>query len=109
MAGLAALGASLELLGEFGAEALSRRILEVTDLACHRLKEIGAVILSDRSEAHKSGIVSFEIPGRDPQLLRRQCFAQKVLVSCRAGRLRISPHAYNNTDDIERLIDVLRS
>jgi cysteine desulfurase / selenocysteine lyase len=108
IAGLSALEASLELLGQFGMDAISSRVLEVTDLACQRLAEIGAVILSDRTPPHHSGIVSFELPGRDPHALRQKCFEQKVLLSCRAGRLRISPHAYNNAEDVERLIEALR-
>jgi cysteine desulfurase / selenocysteine lyase len=108
VAGLSALGASLELLGQFGMDAISARVLEITDLACRRLEEIGAVIHSDRTPAHRSGIVSFELPGRDPDLLRQQCVQQKVLLSCRAGRLRISPHAYNNAEDVDRLIEALR-
>lgn len=107
VAGLSALGASLELLAQFGMEAISTRVLEITGLACRRLEEIGAVILSDRTPAHGSGIVSFELPGRDPNLLRRQCVEREVLLSCRAGRLRISPHAYNNAEDVERLIAAL--
>lgn len=108
VAGLSALGASLELLERFGREAISERVGEISDLACRRLTEMGATILSDRTPAHRSGIVSFELPGRDPQAARRQCVERKVLLSCRAGRLRISPHAYNNAEDVERLIEALQ-
>jgi len=109
VAGLLALGASLELLARFGAQAISQRVLEITDLACGRLEKIGAAILSDRRPGNKSGIVSFEMPGRDPQALRKKCFDAHVLLSCRAGRLRISPHAYNDASDVERLIEALRN
>jgi selenocysteine lyase/cysteine desulfurase len=108
VAGLLALGASLELLARFGAQAISQRVLEITDLACERLEKIGAAILSDRRPGNKSGIVSFEMPGLDPYALRKKCFEQHVLLSCRAGRLRISPHAYNDASDVERLIEALR-
>jgi cysteine desulfurase / selenocysteine lyase len=106
--GLLALEASIELLRQFGAEAISRRVLELTDLAWQRLEQIGAVILSDPRPAHRSGIISFEIPGQDLVALQRRCMSQNVLLSCRAGRLRISPHAYNNASDIDRLIEALR-
>lgn len=106
-AGLIALGASLELLNRFGTAAISRRVLELTDLACRRLEEIGAVIHSDRRQAHKSGIVALELPGRDVEAIRRRCLERQVVLSCRGGRLRISPHAYNNAADIERLIEAL--
>ncbi|MEN6496901.1 MAG: aminotransferase class V-fold PLP-dependent enzyme [Thermoguttaceae bacterium] len=108
MVGLLALQASLELLGQFGPAALGERITQITDLACERLCQIGAVLHSRRCEGHKSGIVSFSFPGRDPQALRQQCLDQGVALSCRAGRLRISPHAYNNNDDLERLIAALK-
>jgi selenocysteine lyase/cysteine desulfurase len=109
VAGLTALGASLELLEQFGAEAISRRVLEVTELACRRLQEIGAVLCSDRREPHASGIVAFELPGCDLAAARQACLQRQVVLSCRAGRLRISPHAYNHASDVERLIDALES
>ena len=107
VAGLLALGASLGLLERFGQEAISRRVLEVTDLCCRRLEEHGAVVLSDRAPPHGSGIVVFELPGRDPVAVRRQCLQREVVLSCRAGRLRISPHAYNDPSDVDRLIEAL--
>ena len=108
VAALLALGASMELLARFGPAEISRRVLELTDLACRRLQSIGGVLHSDRSPEHRSGIVSFEIPGRDPQAVRRHCRQRDVVFCCRSGRLRISPHAYNNAGDIDRLIDALQ-
>jgi cysteine desulfurase/selenocysteine lyase len=113
MPGIMAFGASLDLLVGFGLasdrSAVAERILQLTDHACRRLSdELGAVIHSDRVDAGRSGIVSFSIPGRNPSELRSACLRQHVVLSCRENRLRISPHAYNNHDDIDQLIRVLR-
>lgn len=108
MVGMIGLKASLQLLEQFGAQAISRRVIEVADLACQRLEAAGAVIRSDRRPDRKSGIVSFELPGRDPSEIRTQCLARQVALSCRAGRLRISPHAYNTADDVGRLVEAVR-
>jgi selenocysteine lyase/cysteine desulfurase len=105
--GLLGLGASLELLRQFGTESISRRILEVTTLACQRLAAIGAELHTDRSGSHQSGIVAFALPGRDPAAVRRHCLGRGIVLSCRAGRLRISPHAYNDAGDVDRLIEAL--
>jgi selenocysteine lyase/cysteine desulfurase len=111
--GLTALGASLELLVRFGLSPLrsrlAERVLEVTDLACRRLEEIGATIVSDRKAQNRSGIVVFELAGGDVAAQLRRCLERGVVLSCRNGRLRISPHAYTNEDDIGRLIAALQS
>jgi selenocysteine lyase/cysteine desulfurase len=110
VAGLAGLGASLELVLGLGAESIGKRLLEVADLMCRRLMEIGARIASHRDRPeHSSGIVSFELPGCDPTTARKHCLAHGVVLSSRAGRLRVSPHAYTNEDDIERLVAALRA
>jgi selenocysteine lyase/cysteine desulfurase len=111
MAGFLALGASLELLQQCGLSSdrspIAERVLELTDLACVRLRGIGARIVSPRDGEHRSGIVSFELPGGDPYGIRKRCLQAGVVLSCRGGRLRISPHAYVNEADIDRLIDAL--
>lgn len=110
MVGFLGLAASVELLLELGAEAISERILALTDLACRRLSEIGAVIASHRDRPeHKSGIVRFDLPGRDLQQVRRQLLERGVVLSVRGGGLRISPHAYCNEADIECLVAEIAS
>lgn len=112
MAGLAALGASLDLLAELGLgpddSPLAGRVLELTDQAAARLEQIGAVIKSCRQPLHQSGILAFELPGRDPAQVRHDCLRAGVVLSVRGGNLRISPHAYNDSQDLQRLIEVLR-
>jgi selenocysteine lyase/cysteine desulfurase len=109
MAGFLALGACMRLLLSLGVENLAATILDFTDQAAASLKELGAVIHSPWQTAARSGIVSFELPGRDPVALRKHCLARQVALNCRAGRLRISPHAYNDEHDLKRLIEALRS
>ena len=112
MPGFFALGASLEMLARWGLtksdSPIAERVLEIAGWATSALEKIGAKIISSPQEQHRSGIVAFEMPGRDPRQLRGQCLAASVALSCRAGRLRISPHAYVNEDDIERLLSALR-
>ena len=113
-AGFLALGASLKLLSDLGPENLAASVLEITDTACERLAQIGANIVSDRrpdfrNGQQKSGIVSFEFPGRDPMAVKNHAKDLGVIFGCRAGRLRISPHAYNNEEDVDRLVEALCS
>jgi selenocysteine lyase/cysteine desulfurase len=108
MVGFLGLAASLELLLEHGTQSLSHRVLEITDLACERLRSAGAKIASHRDGPHRSGIVSFELAGRDPLETKKRALAAGVVISARAGRLRLAAHAYNNADDVERLVAALK-
>jgi selenocysteine lyase/cysteine desulfurase len=107
-AGFIALGGSLDLLAEYGLDAVQRRIIEITDLCCQRLKQIGATFFSRRENAaHRSGIVTFELPGCNSLALRKHCYTRQVAIAQRAGKLRISPHAYNDESDLDRFIEAL--
>jgi selenocysteine lyase/cysteine desulfurase len=109
MVGLVALGASLKLLNTTGPAAIGKRILEITDRCCEGLAELGAKIDSQRNDPnHNSGVVTFDLPGCDPQIIRKHGYTRKVALAQRAGKLRISPHAYINDDDIAALLETVR-
>jgi cysteine desulfurase/selenocysteine lyase len=112
--GILAMGASLRMLQDLGAENMAAAVLDITDQAYERLERIGATIVSDRRANHRggqqrSGIIAFVLPGKDSMAVKRHAFGQDVIFGCRASRLRISPHAYNNEEDLDRLVEVLTS
>lgn len=111
MVGFHGLATSLDLLREYGVgakdSAVAERVIELTDFACERFQSAGARILSDRHPTHRSGIVVFEVPGKEPAAIRQTAMDAGIVVSCRGGGVRISPHAYNNEADIERLAQVI--
>ncbi len=108
VAGITALGASLELLLEVGVPALETRILELTDYLCERAPAAGLEVFSSRAPGERSGIVSLSAPGGDVRELVRRARERGVLVNRRAGRLRVSPHAYNTTEELNRLLAAIR-
>jgi selenocysteine lyase/cysteine desulfurase len=107
-AGIAGLGASLELLLETGIEAIASRVKSLTDLLCAEVSRVGLTVHSSRREAEWSGIVSLEAkPGTDLSAVVHRCRAAGVVLCQRAGRLRISPHAYNTPEEIDQVVRLL--
>lgn len=105
--GLWALGASLELLLNAGIPNVATRVLELTDYLCDRLTAAGCEVFSSRAGNDRSGIVSFTQPGHYQAEVVKACRAAGVVINCRAGRLRASPHCYNTFDEIDRLAAAL--
>ena len=113
MVGFIGLGASLDLLTSLGvgpqASPVADEVLATTDYACQRLGELGVSLLAPRTGPHRSGIVTFQLPGRDSNQVRRTLEAAGIITRCRAGGVRLSPHGYNTRDEIERMLEVLRA
>lgn len=108
MAGLHGLRGSLELLEELGWDAVSARILENADRARSAAEAAGFAVYGSRNPGDLSGIVSIHRGGRDHRELADRLRERGVVCSCRAGRLRISPHVYNDQTDFDRLERALR-
>lgn len=108
VAGIVALGASLELLLVLGIATVADRVLRLTDDLCEKLARAGIEVFSSRRPEDKSGIVSATVPGADLRQIVRQCRDEGFVVNQRAGRLRVSPHCYNSKEEIDELVNLLR-
>jgi cysteine desulfurase/selenocysteine lyase len=107
--GAAALDASVGLLLEVGLSEVERRVLGLTDRLIEGLQRIGCSIASPLEPAARSGIVCFEHPRLDAdeavELLQRHC----VAAASRLGLVRLSPHFYNDEDEVDRALEALQA
>lgn len=112
MAGLLALHQSLQIFWQVaarhGRDAIARRVLSLVSEAQRQLTAAGAESFLPAEESHRSGIVSFSVPGVEPAEFRKQALAAGVVVSCRGRGVRASLHAYNDGEEIERLAACVR-
>lgn len=107
MPALQGLGASLELLHELGVETVSRRILDRAERTRELAREIGWNVHGSTRPRDLSGIVSLEKPDVDPNLIVKQLRQRGVALSCRGGRLRVSPHVHTSDEDLARCFEEL--
>lgn len=107
VAGISALGASLQLLLELGIQNVETRVRELTDLVCELARKNGLEVYSNRDVDHWSGIVSLIPKDGNPREAVRRCRKEGIAVNQRAGRIRISPHCYNSFEEVERMMAVV--
>ncbi len=101
--GILALGASIDLLLSFGISTIWSRLKDVSERLREILRKCGAVVVSSTDERRLSGIVACELPGRSTELIRQLALQHRVVLNRRGGFIRLSPHAYSNADDLEKL------
>ena len=95
---LYALEESIDMMFEIGLERIEERVLCLAQKTRAVLRKHGAAV-----EDFNSPIVAGRFEGVDVSQLARALKEQRVLVSARRGHLRVSPHFYNNDQDLETL------
>jgi cysteine desulfurase/selenocysteine lyase len=101
---LYAMEASIDLVLEIGPDAIEQRVLGLAAIARAMLHELGASV-----DPCDSPIVAARFENRDVSALAQALKEKRVLVAARRGHLRVSPHFYNNEQDLETLAAALRS
>jgi len=105
---LYAMEAALRLVLDLGLDNIERRALELAGRVRMLLRELGGQVLWDEDAHYHSALVAARLPQRPAPALAQSLAQRRILVSARHGFLRISPHFYNNEQDLERLEYELR-
>ena len=99
---------SLKLLTETGLDRIENYLNDLTDQLCDSLAGKQYEILSSRAPGERSSIVCIKhTDGLHCNDIAKHLQERDIIVSPRIDRLRISPHFYNNREDIDRLIEAL--
>ena len=93
-----AMGAVIDMMLQIGPAAIEARVLELAGKTRAMLEGLGAEVNADESQ-----IVTACLPGRAAGPLAKSLKERRILVSARHGRLRVSPHFYNDESDLEAL------
>src|ERR687888_425692 len=101
------LKAAIEYISKIGIKYIERRILDLTSYLVEKLEELNLETISPlKEEKWRSGIIVFKIHNANETV--RTLEKKRVIVSARGGGIRVSPHLYNNEEDIDTFIQELR-
>jgi len=106
---LYAMDAVIEMLQGIGPEHIERRVMELAGKTREVLLGAGARLVAGGSPYYNSPVVTARFEGRDAPGLAHELESRRVLVAARHGNLRVSPHFYNNDQDLARLGEALGS
>ncbi len=101
-----AFGAALELLLETGIENIEKRVIGLGDCIIEELHRRDIKIYSSTLLEERSGNISFVLD-KDVDTLYAYMMENKVKLTVRDGLVRLSPHFYNNENEILKVFDLL--
>lgn len=107
MMGIVGFNASLSNLLGIGKEAVEKEIMELTaHLFTNVLPINGVQIITPKSPEHHAGILTFSLPeNSNAEEVVHRLQTEKMTISAREGFVRISPHYYNTTNELDRVLD----
>ncbi len=105
--GLEMASVGMELMAHWGAAAISARLGWLTGLLAEGLAGTGVEIPAQRLRAPH--VLSLGFPGGMRQGLIEALAERKVHVAPRLGRMRISPHVYNDEQDVAAFLAAFRA
>ena len=105
--GLYGLNAAIDLLLDIGIPAIETHILELTAGLIAGLEAKGYRVITPKKDLERAGIVIFESAQHTPAEIYEMLHAENIITAERGSGVRVSPHFYNTTSEVERLLEVL--
>ncbi len=96
----------MEMMAGWGNDAIVERLSMLTGRLADGLGNLGVRLLDPRLRAPH--IICAAFPEGMPLDFPKRLAAENVYAAPRLGRLRISPHVYNDEQDVDRFVDVFR-
>jgi selenocysteine lyase/cysteine desulfurase len=100
--GITALAESTSTLLEVGLEQIHSHLLSLTDRVAQYAFQNGIEIVTPIDHADRAGIMTLKVP--DAERIFKALLQRNIVVSLREGMLRIAPHFYTSTDDIDAFL-----
>jgi selenocysteine lyase/cysteine desulfurase len=100
---MAAIG--MEMLAEWGTAAVVRRLQTLTERIADGLQNTGVRVAEAKYRAPH--ILSLGFAGGMPAGLVEGLAGEGIYVAPRLGRMRVSPHVYNDEADVDRFVTAL--
>jgi selenocysteine lyase/cysteine desulfurase len=101
---MAAIG--MEMMAGWGDAPIRARLAMLTDKLADGLANTGVQVMDRKLRAPH--VLSLYFPKGMATDLPKKLAAENVYAAPRLGRLRISPHVYNDEQDVERFVEVFR-
>jgi cysteine desulfurase/selenocysteine lyase len=115
--GAAAVEPGLEIISQAGTAAIEEHVLRLSERMIRGLQEVGLPVFAAEPGVHRGHIVAIgnaigsqHDATDDPvtQSLYKGLSENGVRLTIRRGILRVSMHLYNNEDDVDGFLDIVR-
>jgi cysteine desulfurase / selenocysteine lyase len=106
--GIHALNASMKLFNDFGVKEVQKRVAANVLMLMKKLEHTGFnPLLKNCEQKNLSGIVSFRVD--DSKTFFDKLSGMNINTALRESIIRLSPHFYNNEEDIDKIIAAIGS
>lgn len=96
----------MEMLADWGAPAIAQRLAMLTERIAAGVRGIG--VSMPETHLRAPHILSLAFEGGMPAGLVEGLASDGIYVAPRLGRMRVSPHVYNDEADADRFVEVLK-